>query len=179
MAKPTYYDLLRDPRWQRKRLEIMERADFTCEDCGDDSTTLNVHHGYYEKGLAPWEYPNESLHCLCEPCHERAQELLTRLHRQIGILGGAQLHTLLGMAHGIDASDCPVGGHEIAGLEELEGLIVGFTSWVGDDLRVTKRRADIVLQKHGLGLKELSGFEIFEAIDPEGYAAFVRRCAAT
>lgn len=29
----TYYELLKDPRWQRKRLEVMQRANFECEDC--------------------------------------------------------------------------------------------------------------------------------------------------
>lgn len=70
----SYSDLLRNPRWQRKRLEVMQRADFKCERCGDGTVTLNVHHTYYERGRKPWEYPNESLECLCEPCHEKEHE---------------------------------------------------------------------------------------------------------
>lgn len=65
----TYSDLLKDPRWQRKRLEILERAGWECENCGDSESTLHVHHGYYEKGIKPWEYPEHSLCCLCESCH--------------------------------------------------------------------------------------------------------------
>ena len=67
----TYADLLRDPRWQRKRLEIMQRADFCCELCGDDRTTLNVHHLRYVRGRMPWQYDDTDLACLCEPCHRR------------------------------------------------------------------------------------------------------------
>lgn len=64
-----YSELLRDPRWQKKRLEIMQRDDFACIECGDSESTLNVHHCYYQKGRMPWDYPDKSLITLCEPCH--------------------------------------------------------------------------------------------------------------
>lgn len=69
MSNQSYIEKLRDPRWQKKRLEIMSRDDFSCQKCGDDSSTLNVHHGYYRTGNQPWEYPNSSLTTLCEDCH--------------------------------------------------------------------------------------------------------------
>ena len=75
----SYSDKLKDPRWQRKRLEVMEAADFACENCGDSESTLNVHHGYYEWGREPWDYDLETLHCLCEPCHklsDRSRKIL-------------------------------------------------------------------------------------------------------
>lgn len=65
----NYSDKLKDPRWQKKRLEIMGRSDFACEECGEKDKTLSVHHLYYKKGLNPWEYSNDSLRCLCEFCH--------------------------------------------------------------------------------------------------------------
>lgn len=67
----TYAALLRDPRWQRRRLEIMSRDDFSCRDCGDNEAPLNVHHLYYRFGFAPWEYSDAALVTWCEPCHER------------------------------------------------------------------------------------------------------------
>lgn len=69
-SKKTYYEKLRDPRWQKKRLEIMERDGFACAFCCDSSKTLNVHHYYYLKGVDPWDYCSNSLVCLCEDCHE-------------------------------------------------------------------------------------------------------------
>lgn len=65
----SYTELLRDPRWQRKRLEVMQRSDFACEECSDTTTTLNVHHTKYKKGRMPWEYEDAELLCLCEQCH--------------------------------------------------------------------------------------------------------------
>jgi hypothetical protein len=82
----SYYEKLRDPRWQEKRLEIMKRAGFRCENCGNDKKTLHVHHGYYERGLDPWEYDNDTLWCLCEDCHKDAEEERTFINRMIGKL---------------------------------------------------------------------------------------------
>ena len=64
-----YSEKLRDPRWQKKRLEIMNRDEFTCQACSDSKSTLNVHHMQYHGD--PWDAPNESLETLCELCHEQ------------------------------------------------------------------------------------------------------------
>lgn len=80
----TYREKLLDPRWQRKRLEVLNRADFSCRRCGTRTETLHVHHGYYEKDVEPWDYPMDSLHCLCEFCHEIEQGLLAAAHRRLG-----------------------------------------------------------------------------------------------
>jgi len=66
----SYSEKLKDPRWQRKRLEIMDRDSWQCRHCESKEKTLNVHHIYYHKGAAPWEYENEMLLTLCEKCHE-------------------------------------------------------------------------------------------------------------
>ncbi len=66
----TYREKFKDPRWQKKRLEIMERDGFKCRCCGSEKSTLNVHHSYYVKGRDPWHYPQFSLRTLCEECHE-------------------------------------------------------------------------------------------------------------
>jgi hypothetical protein len=66
----SYAELLCDPRWQRRRLEIMNLAGFACERCHSKSTTLNVHHVQYVRGRMPWEYEDSELRCLCEPCHK-------------------------------------------------------------------------------------------------------------
>jgi len=64
----TYSEKLKDPRWQKKRLKILERDDFTCTDCGDTESTLMVHHLKYSGD--PWEIEDKYLITLCEICHE-------------------------------------------------------------------------------------------------------------
>lgn len=66
----NYSELLQNPKWQKKRLEILERDKFTCRSCNADWKTLHVHHLYYDNKLKPWEYKEWDLITLCEDCHE-------------------------------------------------------------------------------------------------------------
>lgn len=72
--KKDYLSLLKDPRWQKKRLEIMQRDNFTCQHCGCRDKTLHVHHLTYDKCKKPWEYNNSNLLTLCESCHKYESE---------------------------------------------------------------------------------------------------------
>jgi len=64
-----YESLLRDPRWQRRRLEIFGRDAWRCVHCGDHTSTLCVHHVTAYRGISPWEYKDDELQTLCEGCH--------------------------------------------------------------------------------------------------------------
>jgi len=65
----TYIEKLKSPKWQKKRLEILERDNFSCKCCGDSESSLHVHHTKYLANTDPWEYENDSLVTLCEMCH--------------------------------------------------------------------------------------------------------------
>lgn len=71
MKPKTYTQNLLSQKWEKKRAAIRERDNNTCQNCGD-TNQLQVHHCYYESGLKPWEYPDESLITLCNDCHVRA-----------------------------------------------------------------------------------------------------------
>ena len=76
-SKSDYYELLKDPRWQKRRLEIMQRDGWKCKMCGSglsDGIPLNVHHYVYHKGYLPWEYPDKDLITLCRDCHHKLHE---------------------------------------------------------------------------------------------------------
>lgn len=79
--KQTYAELLKDPRWQKKRSEIMRRDNFTCQHCGSTDKELHVHHRMYRKGANPWEYGNDELVTLCKNCHERETEAHSELYK--------------------------------------------------------------------------------------------------
>lgn len=78
MAKISYKDQLRKPEWQKKRLEIMQRDNFTCQICLDNEETLQVHHKSYDKDKKAWEYGNDRLTTLCETCHKELTEHLKK-----------------------------------------------------------------------------------------------------
>ncbi len=69
-----YSEKLKDPRWQKKRLEIFERDDWTCKKCKKNNKSLVVHHFEYEYGKKPWEYANNDLETLCFECHEEEHQ---------------------------------------------------------------------------------------------------------
>jgi hypothetical protein len=72
ILKQTYPEKLRDVRWQKRRLEIMNRDQWKCQYC-KKSAFLNVHHLFYLPGIEPWEYDDKSLITLCEKCHQSEQ----------------------------------------------------------------------------------------------------------
>lgn len=69
--REAYLEKLRDPRWQKKRLEVFERDNWTCLQCGSTEKTLNVHHRVYADGYEPWDVRMGILETLCEECHEK------------------------------------------------------------------------------------------------------------
>lgn len=94
----SYSELLKDPRWQRKRLEILERDNWSCQECGDNKNTLHVHHRAYRKGAKPWEYDAATLVSLCETCHQEVTHWQSLLSKISGRLQIAELISLCGMA---------------------------------------------------------------------------------
>jgi len=68
----SYNEALKDPRWQKKRLEILERDEWTCQSCSCKHKTLHVHHKYYtdETRKEPWDILSSALVTLCQDCHD-------------------------------------------------------------------------------------------------------------
>lgn len=67
-----YAEKLKDPRWQQKRLRIMERDGWRCRHCANTGRNLQVHHTMYAK--EPWSIDDEFLLTLCDDCHEELHE---------------------------------------------------------------------------------------------------------
>lgn len=77
----NYSEKLKSPKWQKKRLEILKRDEFSCQLCGDEESTLHVHHIGYSSD--PIKTPNELLITLCESCHSEEEELLREVYKNI------------------------------------------------------------------------------------------------
>lgn len=74
MSRSSYLKKFKDPRWQKKRLEVFERDKFICQGCMGEDETLHIHHRYYNPKTDPWDYPPEALVTLCEDCHEMEKD---------------------------------------------------------------------------------------------------------
>lgn len=66
----SYREKLTDQRWIEKRNKVSDREGNRCMYCGKENS-LEVHHTYYRYGWEPWEYPLDSLMCLCSDCHKK------------------------------------------------------------------------------------------------------------
>ena len=91
MTDQTYSEKLRDPRWQKKRLKVLERDEYTCQRCGADSKELHVHHGYYRRHAEPWEYESSTLHTLCRDCHSEIAQHHEKIKFLVGQMAPADL----------------------------------------------------------------------------------------
>lgn len=74
-----YKDQIKSPKWQKKRLEILKRDEFTCQECGNKEQTLHIHHKHYNKGAKIWEYENWELTTLCEDCHSKTHNGIKKI----------------------------------------------------------------------------------------------------
>lgn len=63
----NYSEKLKSPKWQKKRLEVLSRDNFTCCKCDDTETELHVHHLKYNG--EPHEAELSDLETLCKHCH--------------------------------------------------------------------------------------------------------------
>lgn len=83
----TYAEKLRDPRWQKKRLQILERDGWRCKHCLSGEKNLQVHHLYYAR-KNPWEYPDSCYQTLCDECHKTRQTVVDEGIENIRVMLG-------------------------------------------------------------------------------------------
>lgn len=110
MAKSDYRQQYLDPRWQKKRLEVLGRDEWRCQWCQDDNQTLHVHHLYYTPGKVVWDYPLDAFLTLCETCH--AEEYENRPQEEKWLLeelkkrgfSASDLHDLMIAVHSFQAT---------------------------------------------------------------------------
>ena len=67
----TYKEQIKHPKWQKKRLEILERDKFECFFCNYQSHKNHVHHKKYITGKLAWEYLDNDLMTVCNDCHRK------------------------------------------------------------------------------------------------------------
>lgn len=100
----SFFENYKKPEWQKRRLEILERAGWACEWCGDGEMQLQVHHKKYFKGRMPWEYRDDQLIALCEACHEESHMHMDRINSQLSawnVDGPMNLMILASLLEGI------------------------------------------------------------------------------
>jgi|CXWL01.1.fsa_nt_gi hypothetical protein len=147
----SYSELLRDPRWQKLRLQVFERDKFTCVLCNANHKTLSVHHKYYEKNKMPWEYPLEALDTVCADCHPEAERWRTQLREKIGLLPIHAYPQLMGYLRGMalcvesDGACDPTLSVKADSYEDEVGI---FHAWDLDFAKYDTPKHHAAIQKH-------------------------------
>ena len=90
MSKKSYAAKFKDPRWQKKRLEVLQQYGFSCQECGAEEQELHVHHKRYYAGREPWEYKDTEMMVLCNDCHQQLHDAKENLLTEIGELSSAE-----------------------------------------------------------------------------------------
>lgn len=80
----NYADKLKDPRWQRRRLEIFSRDAWACQQCGNGKSELHVHHKEYSGD--PWDAPDNCLITMCASCHKAAHDDTSKKDKDLALL---------------------------------------------------------------------------------------------
>lgn len=107
----NYSEQLKSPMWQKKRLEIMQKDNFTCQICGDTKNTLHVHHLYYEKGNKIYDYPDKCLITLCENCHKNEHDMQNNSLKDISYYIGKRGITMFEIFAIIELIDVNISGY--------------------------------------------------------------------
>jgi len=108
-GRMTYAEQLKHPKWQRKRLTLLDAAGWTCQLCSATESTLHVHHKRYVKGRRAWEYEDRELMVLCEACHDEQHRLQDLLDEMVATAGGEDcLRMVVGLVGGFLATNSSI-----------------------------------------------------------------------
>jgi hypothetical protein len=137
--KMTYSEQLKRPEWQKKRLEVLNAANWMCQCCGEMESMLHVHHKRYVKGRMAWDYVLGDFEALCENCHSEAHETKELIEE---ILAG------LPTAMWMDAAS----------------LLVGWGNGIVDD-ELSSRAYDAFTEEVGLLASACKALSIYEVLE--------------
>ena len=120
--KTSRPELLNHPNWHKKKLEIIEKSGFECINCTSKEKTLDVYHSYYVDNLKPWEYPNNSLYCLCGECYNQSQNIITLIKRQLDHVELTYNERLFGYLYGLETLSYPMVAIGVMSYEVAQGI---------------------------------------------------------
>lgn len=136
-----YKEQIKSPKWQKRRLEIMNRDNFTCQLCGDTETMLNVHHLSYHQDRNIWDYEDWELMTLCENCHKDEHSSMDDLIAEIETLKshGVTMREIFSVLNDLDIS-------LYLGNDRIINKIVGDCSAIGreDDIKLLADRREML-----------------------------------
>lgn len=90
-----FWKAYKDPRWQRRRLEVLDAYGWTCQRCRCTDKQLQVHHNFYIKDRMPWDYDDLQFDVLCDDCHVWATAQQAKLRVVLSYVWTTRLPNLI------------------------------------------------------------------------------------
>ena len=112
------------PKWQKRRLEMLESADYQCQSCEDTEKTLHVHHKRYIKGRDVWDYADDDLEVLCVDCHKHEHWQKDELNKMIATMCSQEVAELLCIIAGMKSYLGEIEDKELKNWQALDGNAV-------------------------------------------------------
>ena len=134
-----YSEKLRDPRWQKLRLEVFKRDGWACQKCGDIENTLNIHHRRYIPERDPWDYPMVCLVTMCQDCHESERDEMLEYEGEI-------VEQLKDKFFGDDLRELACGINHLI-LRHISGVVASAYSMAFSDPEIQKELIDKYFKK--------------------------------
>lgn len=112
------------PKWQKRRLEMLEAANFQCQSCEETEKTLHVHHKRYVKGRDVWDYGDEELEVLCEDCHKHEHFQKDELNKMLASMSSIQIADLICIVAGMQSYLMEIDDEQLANWRSLNKTAV-------------------------------------------------------
>lgn len=122
MTNQAYVELLKDPRWQKRRLHIFNRDHWACQSCGATEKSLQVHHLRYERGKPPWDSPDDALTTLCDACHWATTDLKRLIRHLLDRASFASLARVAGYLRAMEIQGSPDGRVQLRDWRHAYGI---------------------------------------------------------
>lgn len=124
MGMKDYKSQYMHPKWQKRRLEMLESAGYQCQSCEDTEKTLHVHHKRYIKGRDVWDYADDDLEVLCADCHKHEHWQKDELNKMVSSMDSDQVSNLICLVAGMQSYSYEIEDEQLANWETLNKTAV-------------------------------------------------------
>lgn len=75
----TLSEKFRDPRWHKRRHEILLRDNFKCQCCFDPEKPVRVRVVIFANGIDPWNLDESGTQTICDECFQLRTDILDKV----------------------------------------------------------------------------------------------------
>jgi hypothetical protein len=86
-----------DTRWISRAASFRSTCGRFCQSCRRADIPISVHHVNYDRGRNLWDYEDQDLAMLCEPCHQLIHKSILAFRRLAGHSNATNIAAITGL----------------------------------------------------------------------------------